>query len=86
MKLPVVTRFAPTPLAPLLYVIVPVVIVASVAGVAAAQASCMFKPWTTSSTYCLVAASVPAIGVARLEIMKLPTLTVPVPVGVKLIF
>ena len=44
LNVPVVVRFAPTPLDPLLYVIVPLVIVANVVGVAAATESCIFKP------------------------------------------
>ena len=53
---------------------------------AALQLSCMFKPCETSSTYFLVAASVSATGAAKLDMIKLPTLTLPVPVGTKLIF
>ena len=41
----------------------------------------MFKPCATSSTYCFVAASVLAVGVARLVIRLLDTSTVPLPVG-----
>ena len=83
---PVVVSVAPTPDVPLSYVTVPPDIVANVVVVAALQLSCVCKPCATSSTYCLVAASVLAIGVATLDIIKLPTLTVPVPVGVKLTF
>ena len=70
----------------MLYVTVPPEIDARVAGVAASQLACTCKPCAMSSTYCLVAASLDATGVATLEIIKLPTLTVPVPVGVKLTF
>ena len=41
----------------------------------------MFKPCATSSTYCLVAASLAAFGVARDVILKLATSTVPLPKG-----
>ena len=44
LKVPVVVKLAPTPLLPLLYVIVPLVIIANVSGVAAAAASCTFNP------------------------------------------
>ena len=77
----VVVRFAPTPLAPLLYVTIPLVIFARVSGVATKQASWMFNPWTKSSTYCLVAASFELVGVATEVILALYASTVPLPVG-----
>ena len=84
---PVVVNVAPTPAVPLLYVTTPPEIVANVPVVAALQLSCIFKPCATSSTYCLVAASVELTGVARLIILKLFRLTLPlklpVPVATK---
>ena len=70
---PVVTKLAPTPLAPLLYVITPLVTFANVSGVAACEGACMCKPCATVSTYCLVAASVAAIDSAIEVMLKLPT-------------
>ena len=63
------------------YVIVPPVIDVRVPVVPASHGACTANPCATSSTYCLVAASVDAVGVAKSEILAELTATVPVPVG-----
>ena len=60
--------------------IVPPVIEANVPVVPTSQGACTAKPCATSSTYCLVAASVDAVGVATATILDEFTSTDPVPV------
>ena len=83
---PVVVKVAPTPLAPLLYVTVPLDATARVPVVAALQDALTVSPCAISSTYCLVTASVVADGAARLVILLLLTSTVPVPFGARVMF
>ena len=52
---------------------------------AALQGACTCKPCAISSTYCLVAASVDAVGVATDVILWFVTSTLPVPLGVNTI-
>ena len=61
--------------------IVPPVIDVSVPGVPATQGACIASPCAKSSTYCLVAASVDAVGSAKSLIRFELTDTPPDPVG-----
>ena len=82
---PEIVKVAPTPAVPLLYVTVPPDMVATVPVDATRQGACTANPCATSSTYCLVAASVDAVGVAKSVIRFELTATVPVPVGASVI-
>ena len=78
---PEIVKVAPTPAVPLSYVTVPPDMVATVPVDATLQGACTANPCATSSTYCLVAASVDAVGVAKSVIRFELTATAPVPVG-----